>query len=127
MTQIEGFYGNGSIFDNYESRLTDWNAGTRSQIAAALNHFGIQAGRFASTQSALQQIQNASQSATGRMQVLQAGNQIAGLMVNQIQDLHATVMAAEQARLNYVAAQNARDEQDRLRQQRWLGKAKGKY
>jgi conjugal transfer/entry exclusion protein len=61
------------------------------------------------------------------MQVMQAGNQISGLMVNQLMDLQATIMSAEQVRLNHVAVQENRLEQDRLRQQKFIRKAQGVY
>lgn len=127
MSQIEQQFGNGNLLDNYQNRMTDWNRGLTSQIGTVLTQYGQQANRFTTTQSALEQIQNASQSATGRMQVMQAGNQIAGMMVNQLMDLQTTIMSAESARLNHIAIQEARLQQDRLRQERFVGKAQVRY
>lgn len=127
MSQIEQQFGNGNLLDNYQGRMSDWNRGLNNQIGAVLTQHGQQANRFTTTQSALEQIQAASQSATGRMQVMQAGNQISGLMVNQLMDLQTTIMSAEQARLNHIAIQENRLEQDRLRQQKFIRKAQGAY
>lgn len=106
-------FGNGGLLDNYEYRLRSWNQGVNNQIGTALRNMGLNAGQFQTRQQALSQIQSASQSATGRMQVLQAGNQIAGLMVNEMQSLHATIISAEQARLNAVAVEANRKYQER--------------
>jgi P-type conjugative transfer protein TrbJ len=113
MAQIEQQFGNGGLLDAYESRLRNWNQGVNNQIGAALRNMGMNANQFQTRQQALAQIQAASQSATGRMQVLQAGNQIAGLMVNEMQSLHGTIISAEQARLNAVAVEANRKYQER--------------
>lgn len=120
LAQVEQQFGNGDLLDAYETRLRAWTQGLNRQIGTALEQMGMNANRFSSTQQALAQIQAASQSATGRMQVLQAGNQIAGLMVNEMQSLHSTMIAAEQARLNAVAIQENRDAQERAAYQKWL-------
>lgn len=111
MTQQQ--FGDGGILSNHENRLRSWNQGVNNQIGTALRNMGLNAGQFQTRQQALSQIQSASQSATGRMQVLQAGNQIAGLMVNEMQSLHGTIISAEQARLNAVAVEANRKYQER--------------
>lgn len=111
MTQQQ--FGNGEILSNYETRLWSWNQGVNNQIGAALQNMGMNASQFQTHQQALAQIQAASQSATGRMEVLQAGNQIAGLMVNEMQSLHGTIISAEQARLNAIAVEANRKYQER--------------
>lgn len=68
----------------------------------------------------MQGVEEASQSATGRMQVLQAANQISGLEVNQLQQLRQETMAGNSAMLNDVAKRNNEDQQDRNVQQQWL-------
>lgn len=127
LAQIEQQFGNGTLMDRYENRLADWRKGLNNTIGSVLGQYGLQAARFSTTQGALAQIQAASQSATGRMQVLQAGNQISGLMVNQLMDLQSTIMAAEQARLNHIAIQESEKQQNRLRQLEFLRKAEGKW
>jgi len=80
-----------------------WRTGVKNQIAATLRQMGLNANRMKDTQSALAEVMALSQSAQGRMQVLQAGNQIASMMVNEVQNLHSTIMMAEQAQSNYYA------------------------
>ena len=94
-----------SIGNNYGQQMQTWTTDTNGQIQSMLQQNHLQANQFASQQSALQAIQNASQSAGGRMQVLQAGNQIAGMEVNQIQQLQQEVMAGNSAIGSYEAQQ----------------------
>lgn len=90
-----------------------WRSGVQQQIAQSLRTSGIAADSMRDNQAILAQIQAASQSAQGRMQVLQAANQISGLMVNEIQSLHMTTIAAQQAQQNYLATQvREREEAD---------------
>jgi len=90
-----------------------WRTGVQNQIAQSLRTAGINANQIRDNQSALAQIQAASQSAQGRMQVMQAGNQISGLMVNEIQSLHMTTIAAQQAQQNFLATEvREREEAD---------------
>ncbi len=94
-----------SIGNNYGQQMQTWTTDTNGQIQSMLQQNHLQANQFASQQSALQAIQNASQSAGGRMQVLQAGNQIAGMEVNQIQQLQQEIMAGNSAMGSYEAQQ----------------------
>ena len=92
-----------SIGNNYGQQMQTWTTNTNGQIQSMLQQNQLQANQFASQQAALQAIQNASQSASGRMQVLQAGNQIAGMEVNQIQQLQQEIMAGNSAMGAYEA------------------------
>ena len=92
-----------SIGNNYGQQMQTWTSDTNGQIQSMLTQNGLAADQFASQQSALQAIQNASQSAGGRMQVLQAGNQIAGMEVNQLQQMQQEDMAANSAMGSYEA------------------------
>ncbi|MHB1268740.1 MAG: P-type conjugative transfer protein TrbJ [Acidithiobacillus ferriphilus] len=94
-----------SIGNNYGQQMQTWTTNTNGQIQSMLTQNGLTADQFSSQQSALQGIQNASQSAGGRMQVLQAGNQIAGMEVNQIQQLQQEIMAGNSAIGSYEAQQ----------------------
>jgi P-type conjugative transfer protein TrbJ len=111
---------------SYQQNLSQWNGNLQSQIQQALNSFGLQAQDFQTQQQALQQIQTASQSATGRMQVLQAGNQISGMLVNQMQGLQQTIMTNSQVELNAIGAKNAQDLQKNQINQQFLNGSTGK-
>ncbi len=115
-------YGSGAgvLLPQYSQSLQQWTQNTNSQIQAALQQFGLQSSQFKTQQSALQTVENASQSATGRMQVLQAANQIAGMEVNQIQGLQQTIMAGQTPMLNYIAKKNNSEQQDDNQIRNWL-------
>jgi P-type conjugative transfer protein TrbJ len=98
-----------------------------NQIGAALQQLGYNANNFSTTQSALQQIQLASQTSAGGLQAIQAGNQIAGMMVNETQGLHGTIIAADQARLNAVAKQENGKYQDEILYRNFFRNHSGQY
>jgi P-type conjugative transfer protein TrbJ len=90
---------------NYSDHLQSWTSNLDQQIASTLQQYQLNSQNFQTTQGALSAIQAASQSATGRMQVLQAGNQISGLMVNQLQSLQSDIQAGNQVMLNALATE----------------------
>jgi P-type conjugative transfer protein TrbJ len=94
-----------AVLSNYNASLQNWTSNLDSQIADVLKQYGLNANNYQTTQQALAQIQAQSQSAGGRNAVMQAGNQIAGLMVNQMQSLQSDIQAGNQATLNYMAMQ----------------------
>jgi P-type conjugative transfer protein TrbJ len=94
-----------AVLSNYNASLQTWTGNLDSQIADVLKQYGLNASNFQTTQSALASIQAQSQSAGGRKAVMQAGNQISALMVNQMQGLQSDIQAGNQATLNYMAMQ----------------------
>ena len=110
---------------DYMTNLQQWNDNLTSQIQQALDQYGLQAQNFQTEQDALQQIENASQSSAGRMQVLQAGNQISGMMVNQMMKLRQTIMAQNQVELNAIGARNAQDLQKNQINEKFLSGSTG--
>jgi P-type conjugative transfer protein TrbJ len=103
---VQQQFGNPSApLANYSNQLQSWTSNLDQQIASTLQQYQLNSQNFQTTQAALSAIQAASQSATGRMQVLQAGNQIAGLMVNQLQSLQSDIQAGNQVMLNALAAE----------------------
>jgi len=127
ITNMQTAFGNGNLLSNHQQNLVNWSKGLNNQIGAALQQLGLNANNFSTTQSALQQIQLASQTAAGRLQAIQAGNQIAGMMVNETQALHGTIIAAEQARLNAIAKQENEKYQDELLYRNFFRNHSGQY
>ncbi len=105
---------------NYPQTLQQWTTDTNSQVQAALEQYHLDAGQFGSAQGALQGVELASQSAGGRMQVLQAANQISGLEVNQLEQLRQETMAGNSAMLSFIAKRNNARQQHQNIEQRWL-------
>lgn len=112
----------GQTLTGVEQRYRDWNDNSNSQIASTLQSYGYQVDNFTSEQDALEQMLTASQSATGRMQALQAGNQIAAMQVNQTQLLRATVIQGNQAMLNFMGNQANKEQQERNVINDWMNK-----
>jgi P-type conjugative transfer protein TrbJ len=102
---IQAQYGNpNAALANYASSLTKWTQNLDGQIAAVLSQFNLNSGNYASVQGALEGINTASQTAGGRKAVLQAGNQLMGLIVNELQTLRADIEAGSQVQMNALAA-----------------------
>lgn len=128
MGQIYDQYGDADTYhQDYSAKVGTWNSNMMSQVGSVLGSYNRQVNTMNDTQNAMRSIINASQNATGRMQVLQAGNQLAGIAVNEMQNLQSIVMAGNQAQLNYIATQTAKEEQERKRSERFFQKAKGNY
>jgi len=121
--RVKTQYGDaGQTLTGLDQKLLEWNDNSNSQLASTLQAYGYQADNFASEQDALAQIQSASQSSTGRLQAIQAGNQIAGMQVNQTQLLRSAVMQGNQALLNIASQQANKDQQDRNVVNDWMKK-----
>lgn len=119
--QVQQQYGDpGSTLPNYENSLQQWTRNLNSQVASTLQQYGMQAQNFQTEQGTLQALENASQSSTGRLQALQAGNAIAGMQVNQLQLLRQTMMSGNQAMLNAIANKSNQNQQDRNAVKDWL-------
>ncbi|WP_083818684.1 P-type conjugative transfer protein TrbJ [Acidiphilium sp. PM] len=106
--------------ENYNQLYKKWSQTTSNSIAAALQAQGFNANQFATQQSALNAIEQASQSATGRMQALQAGNQIAAMEVTQLQQLQQLQSANSDAQLAWIKQQQTQQaQQEQAGSQAW--------
>jgi P-type conjugative transfer protein TrbJ len=106
--------------ENYNQLYQQWSQTTSNSIAAALQAQGFNANQFATQQSALNAIEQASQSATGRMQALQAGNQIAAMEVTQLQQLQQLQSANSDAQLAWIKQQQTQQaQQEQAGSQAW--------
>ena len=94
-------------FGQYSQDYQSWNTTTNQNIENALNAQHLSAQQFATEDQAVQSAISASQSATGRMQVLQAANQIAGIEVKQLQQLQSITMADDDAQMAYLKQKKA--------------------
>ncbi|MBU2770126.1 P-type conjugative transfer protein TrbJ [Acidithiobacillus caldus] len=122
-SQFNQTYGKNGIpplDSSYSQSLQKWTSDTNSQIASILQQYHLNASQFTTEQGALQAVENASQSAVGRMQVLQAANQIAGMEVNQIQQLQQDVMAGNSAIGSYMAQRVSAQEKKQADQDAWI-------
>jgi type IV secretion system protein TrbJ len=95
--------------ETFDDRLKGWNRTTMDTMQGTLKAMNLQASLFASEESTMQTLQNLSQSAVGRMQALQAGNQIAAQQVRQTQMLRQLLMAQMGMQAAFLAGQEDRD------------------
>ncbi|AEM48022.1 P-type conjugative transfer protein TrbJ [Acidithiobacillus ferrivorans SS3] len=100
-SQLSSEYPGYSGSTNYQQEYQNWNNTTSQNIQNALQAQNMQSQDFATQTQALSSIQSASQSAAGRMQVLQAGNQISAMEVKQLQKMQQISMSQNDAQLAY--------------------------
>lgn len=93
------------VLPNYSNSLQQWTSNLDSQIAGVLQQYNMNSTQAMTSQGLMSMLQTMGMTAVGRMQALQAGNQIAGLASNQIQSLQTDVEAGNQAQLNFMSMQ----------------------
>lgn len=106
---------------NYQQEYQNWNNTTSQNIQNALQAQNLASTQFATQGQALASIESASQSAAGRMQVLQAGNQIAAMEVKQLQKMQEISMAQNDAQLAYEKQKLTEASQQNTLSQQELG------
>ncbi len=78
------------------SRLLGWQQSYQTAATAFGRTLGLQQGQQATNADLLVRLQAHSQSATGQMQAIQAGNELAAATVNQLMQVQATISASTQ-------------------------------
>lgn len=78
------------------SRLLQWQRSYQTATSAFGRTLGLQQGQQADNAALLVRLQAHSQSATGQMQALQAGNELAAATANQLFQIQATLAASAQ-------------------------------
>lgn len=110
-----GNYGNG--FD-YLDAYRNWSDTTRSSVIGSLRMATVQADDLQSERDLMIALSDASSTADGQLQAVQAGNQIGVAMVSQMQKLRQLQMAQLQAQNTAaLAEQGKRDASDDLMRQ----------
>lgn len=93
--------GNSSITGKYNQ----WSNETNSSISATLAALGIQNNQFADEDALMRQLEAMGNSAQGRMQAAQVGNQMAAQSIRQTQKLRQLMMLQTQMQANWIAQQ----------------------
>lgn len=100
-----GNFGNGTdFFRAYQT----WSDNTLGQVKNSVAMVTAHSENFASEEGMVQELANASNSAQGQLQAVQAGNQIGVAMVGQMQKLRQLQMAQMQAQNAYIAGQQSK-------------------
>jgi type IV secretion system protein TrbJ len=94
---------------NHKTSYTQWNKTTMDTLKGALEAAGLQSQQFATEESVLTQLRGMSSSATGQVQAIQAGSQIAEQQVQQLQKLRQLMMTQMTAQNTYLAAQENKE------------------
>lgn len=91
-----------------QDRYQTWSDQGRGNVKAALEAANLNTSTFESEGEQLDRMMTRSQSAVGRMQALQAGNEIASQNVQQLQKLRDLVATQINMQGNYLAQQGDR-------------------
>jgi len=89
---------------NYGQSYQTWSQTTLDSTLGALNAAGLQNSQFNSDEALLKTLQGQSQSAVGRMQAIEVGNQIAENQSEQLMKLRQLMMADMQSKASYQGA-----------------------
>jgi P-type conjugative transfer protein TrbJ len=89
---------------NYGQSYQTWSQTSLDSTRGALNAAGLQNSQFDSDEALLKTLQGQSQSAVGRMQAIEVGNQIAENQAEQLMKLRQLMMADMQSKASYQGA-----------------------
>lgn len=89
---------------NYGQSYQTWSQTSLDSTLGALKAAGLQNSQFDSDEALLQTLQGQSQSAVGRMQAIEVGNQIAENQAEQLMKLRQLMMADMQSKAAYQSA-----------------------
>jgi P-type conjugative transfer protein TrbJ len=89
---------------NYGQSYQTWSQTSLDSTLGALKAAGLQNSQFDSDSALLQSLKSQSQSAVGRMQAIEVGNQIAENQAEQLMKLRQLMMADMQSKAAYQSA-----------------------
>jgi len=95
---------------NYLKEFNQWSRTTKDSIKSALMSAGSQFAGYQDETAAIQKLAGLSASATGHMQAITTGNEIALSMVDQLQKLRNLQMSQMQAQSAFMMQQQASQE-----------------
>lgn len=90
---------------DFSDKYEQWGRTNLDTIKASLKAANLQNAQFASEEQTLSVLQRQSETAQGRMQAIQAGNQIAAQQVRQTQKLRSLMMSQMQMQAAYMASE----------------------
>ena len=93
-----------STSTNYGQSYQTWSQTSLDSTLGALKAAGLQNSQFDSDSALLQSLKSQSQSAVGRMQAIEVGNQIAENQAEQLMKLRQLMMADMQSKAAYQSA-----------------------
>lgn len=94
---------------DFERRFREWNDTHRDTIKNTLKAHGLHAEKLMDKHTRVEELKRLSTSATGRMQALQAGHQIAVEEVKQLNELQQILMEQSNLHASYFSMKQAMD------------------
>jgi len=101
--------GNDDSIKNMPERYRQWSEAGFDNARLAMRAAGINVSAFADEEKLLQQLLERSRNAKGRLQAIQAGNEIAAQQVQQMQMLREMLATQITLQSNWMAQQTERD------------------
>lgn len=98
----------GTATNSMPDRYQKWSDNGRANVKTSMEAANMNTSTFADENDQLSQMVARSQSAVGRQQAIQAGNEIAASNVQQLQKLRDLLATQMQMQGNYMAQQNDR-------------------
>ena len=105
----------------YREQVQSWSATSRDTLRGALQAAGLQWQQMADERSRMHVLQGMSDNAVGQTQALQAGNQIAGQQVEQLQKLRQLTMTQLQLQSTYLATRQEQEDYYAARREQLRG------
>ncbi|WP_164521345.1 P-type conjugative transfer protein TrbJ [Sphingomonas sp. ABOLF] len=96
---------NGMTSSDMAAKYRQWSDETNSSIGATMRALGLQNSQLADEEAVMRQLESMGNTAQGRMQAAQVGNQLAAQAVRQTQKLRQLQMMQMQMQANYYAQQ----------------------
>jgi len=97
------YSGNGA--NSIAGKYDQWSNETKSSIGATLSAIGLQNSQMQDEDALMRQLEEMGNSAQGRMQAAQIGNQLAAQSIRQTQKLRQLMMLQTQMQANWMASQ----------------------
>lgn len=123
-----GRYKGSALTGTHAQMVANADARWRDSVGAFEDSMKVQAGivgNLGATRTSVSTLVGASQSATGALQAVQAGNQLLALQTQQLADLTAAVAAQSRAQALEAARNAATETEGRERLRRFLGRNRG--
>ncbi|EKG8784183.1 P-type conjugative transfer protein TrbJ [Salmonella enterica] len=98
--------------NNMPDRYKNWAQSSFDNARTAMESVGLNTSMFDSEDAVLASLVSRSQTAQGRMQAIQAGNEIAAQQVQQLQKLREMIATNVTLQSNYIAQQTERQAVD---------------
>ncbi|OGT50854.1 MAG: P-type conjugative transfer protein TrbJ [Gammaproteobacteria bacterium RIFCSPHIGHO2_12_FULL_41_15] len=96
-------YTEGNVTENYPSAYKNWNQTTHTTLNNSLQSIGLNAESVQQEDALMRQLQTQSQTAQGRLQVMQVANEIATENTHQLVSLKHLIAAQSNAQTAYMA------------------------